>query len=58
MKTQKTNIQNNPKFFENNHNVIFSWVFSANGTVYQSHEENEYKNYLDMNYISKSNQEL
>lgn len=57
MKTQKTNIQNNSKFFENQ-NVVFSWVFSANGIVFQSHEENVYKNYLDMNYISKSNQEL
>lgn len=57
MKTHKTNIQK-MRFEDYSQNFKYTWVFGSNGLVSQSHDENEYREYLDSNYISKSNQEL
>jgi hypothetical protein len=58
MKTNRTNNQNKIRNNEINSDFNFSWIFSGNGQVFQSHDENEYKRFCDLNYISVSNQDL
>jgi hypothetical protein len=58
MKRQKTNNQNKIGFEVYKPNFSFSWVFSQSGLIFQSHNEDEYRKFLDLNYIAKSNQDL
>ena len=58
MKNLKTNNQNKIKSEEYKPNFSFSWVFSANGVDSQLHCENDYRAFLDMNYVGRSNQDF
>jgi hypothetical protein len=56
----KTGTKNKKKenSINNTDNFKFYWIFLPNGVSIQKHNEADYSNFLNSNYVSKSNQEL